>query len=276
MKSVWSFLSILLLSSCVSGKELGYVGSTPAGSVVRSFLDIPLTDSIDFIKWKVVVKDDTYHLNCQYGIGKPNTNGFINGGKGITLTGALKKQGNYYQLYTGNKSLRIVELNANLIHFVDGNKNPLVGTGGFAYTLSREQPVLTDKVNLISRQHIVTDSIAFHGRTPCGEFSINEAGRNCVRMKWLIVFNVDGRTHEPTTYLLNRSASHPLEYPGTTGRWKIINGRDGRIIYALTPNGATTPTYLLKLDENIVAFTDQKGNLLVGNQDFSFTLSRRL
>ena len=67
----------------------------------------------------------------------------------------------------------------------------------------------------------------------------------------------------------------PLQYPGKTGTWKIIAGKDGRIIYELTPDKETTPTYLLKLDEGVLIFTDAKGNLLVGNHEFSYTLNRR-
>jgi hypothetical protein len=33
-----------------------------------------------------------YTLNCNYGIGKPNTNGFINGGKKIELTAFAAKK----------------------------------------------------------------------------------------------------------------------------------------------------------------------------------------
>jgi hypothetical protein len=158
---------------------------------------------------------------------------------------------------------------------LDENKNSLIGTGGWAYTLNIEKPLLTDQVNLISKQDVLKDSMTFQGRTPCGEFSINRASPNCIKMKWLVVFYADSRTHQPTTYLLNRSSAMPLEYPGKTGTWKIITGKDGRIIYELKPDNESTPTYLLKLDDNILAFTDEKGNLLVGNEDFSFTLSRR-
>jgi len=275
MKALISVLIITLVTSCATGKEMIYIGSTPANSVVRSFLGILLTDSVDFIKWKLVFDKDHYHLNCQYGIGKPNTNGFINGGKRIELNGLLKQDGNYYYLQAGNKKLAILELNKNLIHLVDENKNSLIGTGGFAYTLSIEKPLPTDQVNLIAKQNVLNDSMTFQGRTPCGEFSINRPSPNCVKMKWLVIFYADSRTHQPTTYLLNRSPSMPVEYPGKTGTWRITTGKDARIIYELKPDNENTPTYLLKLDDNILAFTDDKGNLLVGDEDFSFTLSRK-
>jgi hypothetical protein len=166
-------------------------------------------------------------------------------------------------------------LNASLFHLLDGEKNLLVGTGGFSYTLNAEEPLHTDQVSITSKQTVLKDSMVFQGRTPCGEFSINRASTNCIKMKWLLVFYADSRTHKPTTYLLNRSHLIPLEYPGTTGTWEVITGKDGRIIYELKTDNESTPTYLLKLDENILAFTDAKGNLLVGNEDFSYTLSRK-
>ena len=275
MKIIFPILFTCLANSCALGKEVTYIGSTPAAPIIRTFLGIPSADSVDFIKWKLVFEKDHYHLNCQYGIGKPNTNGFINGGNRIEFSGALKQDGNYYYLQAGNKKLVILELNMNLIHLLDENKNSLIGTGGFAYTLNIEKPFPTDRVNLIAKQGVLNDSMTFQGRTPCGEFSINRASPNCIKMKWLVIFYSDSGTHEPTTYLLNRSPSMPLEYPGKTGTWKIITGKDRRIIYELKPNNESTVTQLLKLDDNILAFTDDKGNLLVGDQDFSFTLSRR-
>src|SRR5262245_57415910 len=92
------FLSVLLMISCAGGKEKKFTGSTPADAVVRSFLGIASSDSIDFIRWNLLLEDDHYHLTCNYGVGKPNTRGFINGGTMVETTGALKKEKNYYHL----------------------------------------------------------------------------------------------------------------------------------------------------------------------------------
>src|SRR5689334_14865582 len=87
MKIFSVLLSSLIIVSCASGKEKTFVGCTPAAPVVRSFLGISLNDSVDFIRWKLIIDDDHYQLECNYGIGKPNTKGFINGGKKIGLNG---------------------------------------------------------------------------------------------------------------------------------------------------------------------------------------------
>jgi hypothetical protein len=62
---------------------------------------------------------------------------------------------------------------------------------------------------------------------------------------------------------------------GKRGNWKTMTGKDGRIIYQLIDENEAPFIYLLKLDEGVLIFTDSKGNLLVGDHDFSYTLNRR-
>jgi len=159
---------------------------------------------------------------------------------------------------------------------VDENKNLLIGTAGWAYTLSDNELPASDHLSVMVKQTVLKDSMSFHGRTPCADFSIQQSSPNCLKLKWSIVFYSNSRTHEPTTYLLNHSNAMPKEYPGKKGTWKIITGKDGRIIYELFPDNEKPPTYLLKLDDNILLFTDANGKLLVGDKDFSYTLSRKI
>lgn len=271
MKIISSLLFIFLISSCVSGKERTYVGSTPADNVVKSFLGIPLSDSIDFIRWKLIMQDENYILECNYGIGQPNTNGFMQGGKRIEINGSLQKERSYYSLRNADKTLNVLEINTNLLHLLSTDKSLLIGNGGWSYTLNMGQPSNTDQANITSKQNSLKDSMAFQGRTPCGDFSINRASSGCIKMKWSIIFYANAHLNEPTTYSLGRNRISA----GKTGTWKIITGKDGRIIYQLSSDNDSTPTYFLKLDENILIFTDEQGKLLVGDEDFSYTLNRR-
>jgi len=252
-----------------------FIGCTPANNTIKSFLGISLSDSVDFIRWEIRFQNEKYKLLCKYGVAKQNTNGFINGGKQIELNGTIKKEGNFYTLRADNRQLSIFQLNSNLIHFVDDNKNLLVGTGGWSYTLNSIHPIITDHVNLILKRNVLEDSMTFLGRTPCKDFSINHSDPGCIKMKWSIVLYADVQKNKPTTYLLNHSSMLPLEYPGKKGIWNIIIGKDGRIIYELKTGDDDKPTYLLKLDDNVLVFTDAAGNLLVGDKDFSFSLSRK-
>jgi hypothetical protein len=260
----------IIITSCSSGKERIYVGSTPADRIVRSFLGIPFSDSVDFIRWWITIADEKYSLKCNYGISKPNTSGFWNNGKWIEINGRVIKNEHYYSFQNRNRTLKAVELNAALLHLLDENKNLLVGTGGYSYALNNDKTAASNQVAIVSKQKLLKDSIAYQGRTLCGNFSINPPSANCIKMKWSIVFYANATSNTPTTYLLNRSRFNA----GKKGTWKIISGKDERIIYELTPENGDAPTYLLKIDDNILWFTDSKGNLLVGNEDFSFSLNR--
>ena len=272
MKLVNTFLSIFLFVSCANSKETNYTASTPAAPIVRTFLGIPLTDSIDFIRWKLVLTDYKYTLECNYGIGKPNTNGFYNGGKKVELSGPVKKEKTYYILQNGNRSLKLAELNANLLHVLNNDNSLLIGNSGWSYAINNIAPLATDQSNFSSKQAVIKDSMAFEGRTPCGVPGIIPPGKECYKLKWYFVLYGNPAKNEPSIY---RILGTPYRKEGgKKGKWKIITGKDGRIIYQLNDEKENSFIYLLKLDEGVLIFTDAKGTLLVGDLDFSYTLNR--
>ena len=110
-------------------KESVYVGSTPVESTVRKFFGISLTDSIDFMRWKLRLQDETYIMNVEYGLCKNGTPGFSNG-KQIELSGKLRKDGFYYYLDNQQKTLSIQAINSNLLQLLDENKKMLIGSKG--------------------------------------------------------------------------------------------------------------------------------------------------
>ena len=267
MRIIAIFLSLFYMTSCASGKEKSYTGSTPAAPVIKSFLGIPLSDSIDFIRWKLILRDDQYQLQCNYGIGKPNTNGFINGGVNIEVSGGVKKEKNYYHLQNGNRILKIVELNADLLHLLNSDNSLLVGNGGWSYTLNNMAPSVTDHINIVASSTVIRDSIAFEARTPCNVPGVIAPGRECYKLKWYVILYNDG------TYRIPGSPWY--REGGRKGTWKITKGKEDRISYQLKVDKENIVLYLLKLDENILVFTDAEGKLLTGNEDFSYTMNRR-
>lgn len=272
MKLISSLL-LILLASCAGGKEVIYIGSTPANSaVVRSFLGIPLSDSVDFIKWKLYSFNDHYTLQCQFGISKPNTDGFTNEDQKVEVKGQVRKEKNFWYLHNGSKVLKMLELNSNLLHLLDNDNNLLVGNSGWSYTINSNKPASTDQVNIFSKQNLLKDSMAFEGRTPCHDFPEIHPSPNCVKKKWYVILYADPKTNQATTYHLNGNYRRE---GGTRGTWNITKGKDGRIIYQLYSEKENASIYLLKLDENILVFTDAQGNLLVGDKNFSFTLNKR-
>src|SRR5687768_3602959 len=131
MKNFVTFLLATFFVSCANSKETNYTASTPADPIVKTFLGISLTDSIDFIRWKLSLTDLRYSLECNYGIGKPNINGFYDGGKKIVLSGSVKRDKNTYLLQNGNQILKLIELNANLLHILNEDNSLLIGGGGW-------------------------------------------------------------------------------------------------------------------------------------------------
>ena len=271
------FFSLLcLLAAYIPGmaKQSVYQGSTPAHPDVRKFLNISLTDSIDFIKWQLAIETDKYELNCRYGLAKGGTDGFTNE-RQIRLAGIITKRGYNFILNAEGRSFFLLQINSNLLHLLDKKQNLLVGNGGYSYTLNTDSPVKTDQLNISLKQAPLTAEAAFQGRTPCQELSktmgLNKSAA-CDKMKWYIIFLVDSITGKPSHYLKGGRA-----YKRETmanGKWETFTGKDGRIMYKLDPEKNNSSTYLVKVDENILLFTDAEGNLMVGNKDFSYTLNR--
>ena len=231
MKIIITTFAIFLFSSCASSKETNYTASTPAAPVIRTFLGIPHADSIDFIRWKLTIQDAHYILQCNYGIGKPNTNGFINGGKKISLTGVFKKVKNIFQLFNGDNTFKLIELNGDLLHLLDADNSLLAGNGGWSYTLNNIKPSITDNINLTSKYPFLKDSMVYEGRTPCHVPGIIAEGSECYKLKWRIILYADAGKNHPTTYHVYGTPWR--EEGGRKGAWKIITGKDGRIIYQL-------------------------------------------
>jgi hypothetical protein len=272
MKLVATLLSITLLVSCANSKGTNYTASTPAAPLVRTFLGISLTDSIDFIRWKLSLTDKKYSLECSYGIGKPNSNGFYDEKK-LVLNGTVKRENNNYILENGNHILKLAELNVNLLHIVNNDNTLLRGGGGWSYALNNMAPSASNQFNMITKQQIVLkDSIAFEGRTPCGVPHIIEPGKLCYKLKWYLVLY--SKNNEPAAYRI-LGTPYRRDEGGKRGSWKITTGKDGRIIYQLNDENEKPFIYLLQLDQGVLIFTDANGNLLVGDHDFSYTLNRR-
>jgi len=273
MKIIATLLSITFFVSSASSKETNYTASTPAAPIVRAFLGISLADSIDFIRWKLSIADNKYSLECNYGIGKPNTNGFYDGGKKIVFSGIVKKDNNNYILQNGTQILKLAELNVNLLHILNYDNTLLRGGGGWSYALNNMAPSTTVHINIITKQTALKDSIAFEGRTPCGVPGIIAPGKECYKLKWYLVL-YSNKKNEPTTYRI-LGTPYRRDEGGKKGNWKVITGKDGRIVYQLYDEKENPFIYLLKLDEGVLIFTDANGNLLVGDLDFSYTLNRR-
>ncbi|MHA4844695.1 hypothetical protein ACX0G7_11050 [Flavitalea antarctica] len=271
-------LIIMLISGSVAiitghtgqANEVHYTASTPAGPAVRNFLGISQADSVDFIRWNLVIIDNNqFGLKCKYGISKPNTNGFIDE-KEVALNGTTVVNNERLTLTYGSKSLVMLVLNANIIHLLEKNGSMMVGNGGWSYTLNAVDKISTREVNLRPFKSHFEDSVVFIGRTPCRgieELMIGKTRPECYKKKWKITMYKDGPGASAGTYRIGSAESR-------NGKWKLKTDKANNIIYSLDLNNGNTFD-LLQTDENIIYIMDPKGGLMVGDHDFSYSLNRK-
>ena len=115
----------------------------------------------------------------------------------------------------------------------------------------------------------------FVGRTPCRELvkQLQIQTPDCMKLKWKLTLYQDA-SGKPSTYHLARTGHRQSLIEG---KWVIIKGTPSdaeAIIYQLDPGMPDRSLLLLKGDENVLFFLDHSRNLLVGNEEFSYTLNR--
>ena len=131
-----------------------FVASTPCSVGTRPVPGIlPGQTGCDLIKWRLKLSGDgkqapgAYILDCDYGIPKQGTRGFINGGTHLHREGkwsvakgmASNPSAIIYRLDPDkpSESISFVRLNENLLHLLDSHQQLMNGTGAWSYTLSK-------------------------------------------------------------------------------------------------------------------------------------------
>ncbi len=131
-----------------------FVGSSPCGNVIRPLLNMPLTAECEFTKWTITLYQDavtraptTFNISWVYGVGQPNTSGFVGGGTKVEIAGkwAIVKgskansEAVVYQLNPDQpeKSVSFVKLDDNVIHLLYSDKSLMMGDSGQSYTFNK-------------------------------------------------------------------------------------------------------------------------------------------
>ena len=283
-----------------------FQGDTPCGTQAKALLQIASDSDCDQMIWSLVLYQDpqtkaptTYQLNSAYGLSKQGTNDLIGGGTPVvregswTITTGTKTDPNaiVYQINPEDPQTTVsfLRVDENLIHVLNSDKTLLVGNGAWAYTLNR-----MDNQNLAPSTPL-PDSFpepptrpplppmpegssvfgVFDGRTPCHplviEFSKFPASNGCLKIKWRLTLYQDSVTGAPNSYLFMGTSTF------REGSWTIVHGLEGdpdAVVYQLQVYEAQQPVSFLRVDENHLFLMDRSMHLLVGNELFSYTLSR--
>jgi hypothetical protein len=285
-----------------------FKATTPCNEVAKTMLGIPPAFNCEMMKWDLTLYQDpktfapsAYKFICIYGMPKQGTKDFMEGAKTIELKGkctiskgtAENTKAIVYKLIDDNSSISLSFLkpDENLLHLLDPQKQLMIGTGAWSYTLNRTNPVASSvkfSLKKTSNERIAGDSAivgVFDGRTPCNN-ELRELNKisddGCQIIKCRLTLYQDAKTHTPATFLLQTIyvGKGDIKH-STTGKWIVT--RDSKtdpetIIYHLEPDGGDlrSPLAFLKADDNILFFLDNNGSLMVGDAYTSYTLSRKM
>jgi hypothetical protein len=255
-------------------------------------LSISTATQVDFIKWNLNLNDNkTFALNIVYGESQPNTLGFKSGGQTKRFQGSFavdtspenKAFREVYQLKSHSLAgtISLVKLSENLFHILTSDNQLMIGNGGWSYSLNRANSVPLKKILIWSA---VSDEkamqVIFDGRTPCQEISAEHPEMNasgtCFKLKWKLILNRDSITNAPTSCIIRKVVDNQPQ--DVTGKWTIVQKTTENpdvVIYKIE-TGTDPPISFLAGDNHVLFFLDKDGNPFVGNENFSFTLNRRV
>ncbi|MBB6327532.1 hypothetical protein FHS59_003175 [Algoriphagus iocasae] len=302
MKSVKTIIRNSLLVGCIfltascfgknTKSETILIGSTPGDDLIKTMLAIPNQTKVDFIRWNLILdNENVFTLDITYGESKPNTLDFISAEKQTfngtySIVNNREKNGfkEIYQLKSDGLPgiISMTQISENLFHILTPQNKLMNGNGGWSYSLNRK--VAVDSGEILISSPIPDDKSlqqVFDGRTPCQEIAAGhpemKVSITCFKLKWKLTLNRDSVTHLPTTCTIRTVVDNqPRDVSGT---WAIIKGtatNPEAIIYKIHANDLAEPISLLLGDENVLFFLDQDNIPLIGNEDFSFTMNKRV
>lgn len=237
-------------------------------------------------------RQNSFILDITFGEAQPNTLGFKDGGEKRTLKGKFtvsknKGNSNFKEVYDFKSDslpgkVSLVKLNGNVFHLLTPQSQLMIGNGGWSYSLNRKNPISSDEVLISST---ISDEkslqLVFDGRTPCqkiaAEHTEMNASKSCFKLKWRLILNRDSITYLPTTYTIRKVVDNqPRE---VSGKWTIIKGttkKPDAIIYKIEPDKPDESISFLVGDDNVLFFLNKNDEPYIGNENFSFTLNKKM
>lgn len=295
MLNILLLMCVFITSCCSAGDinpEIILIGSTPGDESIKTILTIPNETKVDFIRWNLILDNKKkFVLNITYGESRPNTLDFISTGKqtikGTYLIVKNHDENRFKEIYQFKSDdlpeiISIVKINENLFHILTPQNKLMIGNGAWSYSLNRKFPIDLGEI-LISSPLPDDKSIqlVFEGKTPCQEIATEHpemnASPSCFKIKWKLILNRDSVTHEPTTCTIRNIVNNQPR--DTNGRWTIIKGTATNaeaIIYNVQADNFSGPILFFLGDENVLFFLDKDKNPFIGNENFSFTMNKRV
>lgn len=271
-----------------------FEGITACSGVDRPMPQIPIGAECEMMIWEVTFYQNpdtaaptTYQLHVAYGMSQPNTTGMRGGGTPIDLEGewritegiVVDNSATVYELNpdTPESALYFVKLNDNMLHVLSPDKALMLGNAAWSYTLNRTDTRVEAPAVSLPSAPVDTASTqgVFEGRTPCAdvivEFTEYPVSPDCIKIKMRITLYRDPATGVPTTYHLKSTGS---DREGTWTETLGTPAQPNALIYQLSLDTPDHVISFLRTDDNHLFALDENMELLVGDDLWSFTLSR--
>jgi hypothetical protein len=266
-----------------SGQYTQLTGSTPGDAGIKTIMGIDTATSIDFIRWDLQMQAGPseagkFVLYLHYGMSKPNTQDFLQGGEKKKMEGRFENKGPVIHFTSDSAKFSLRRIDENVYHFLNGKQDLMQGNAGWSYSLCRVQPVSNSTIlpffhTLLLKQDTTT-IIEFTGRTPCQAIAqlMNwKVSKECWKMKWIVTLKRDAQTFEAAGFIMRQTN---ISGERIQGKWEINKTAQGNILTLETGNN-TQQLNLLIGNENVLFILDDHLKPLVGNSEFSFTLNRK-
>lgn len=277
-----------------------FIGTTPCDDNLRAFVGgMPAGAACHAIRWELILgmseAANRWRLTAEMGVPRAGAGPIIDGSR-VTKQGTLARStvhrlgaaSTVFRL-TGDagSSIAFAQIGDDLVNLARDDGTLVPGTSAYSYTLTRADRVEARIVEIaqapegsytLSPKETGSHVFGmFGGRSPCAGLAreLKFAGaESCARVKWRVTLLKDPRTNEPTTYKVESSLTRGGAW---TGPWRIVRGAPGfpdATVYQLDGDASHGPILLLRADDNLVLFLNQRRQPLPGSADFSYTLTR--
>ena len=257
-----------------------YRATTPCDAVTRPVPAMAPGAQCEMATWKLNLRaDGRYVLDAAYGMSEPNTLGMRQGGTSVSVAGRWSSERDLITLATDDPAVavRFLQVGSDLLHLVGADGRLLVGNAAWSYTFNRAGEA--------GRQTAVVASTydepgeprggVFEGRTPCtAEVKAFTADLvpGCGRLKWRLTLRqtAGGQPAGYVSGVVGRSDA-------MEGEWRIrrdLAGFPAAVVYEIRPFGSRQWLALLLMGGQHLFLLGPDRQLLVGDENWSYTLSR--
>ncbi len=257
-----------------------YRATTPCDAITRPVPAMAPGAQCEMATWTLNLRGDgRYALDAAYGMSEPNTLGMRHGGTSVSLAGTWSSEQDLITLATGNPgvAVRLLQVGSDLLHLVGADGRLLVGNAAWSYTLNRAGEAGRHAA-VVASTYDEPGGIrggVFEGRTPCtAEVKAFTADLvpGCSRLKWRLTLR-QSAGGQPAGYV-----SGVVGRPDATkGEWRIrrdLAGFPGAVVYEIRPSGSRQWLALLLVGGKNLFMLGPDRQLLVGDENWSYTLSR--